>query len=182
MALDNLVLPEAPTRHWRAPRVVELSVVVALTVAVVVIGALWGSESGGTMDAPLASSASGVPSNATDINPNIDDAAELAALTVVQSAPLPSQSGSGSAWSEPLLVALPAAFERYQVQRGETLFDVASAAGISVLELLHWNRQLNEDSVLIRGEWLWIPVWDGVSVADQAAKTSSAGKSGRGGG
>ena len=78
--------------------------------------------------------------------------------------------------------SLPSSFERYQVQRGETLESIADAVGLTLLDLLLWNRHLDEDSVLIPGEWLSIPQWDVSAVADEPRPAADDGKSGRGGG
>ena len=78
--------------------------------------------------------------------------------------------------------SLPVAFERYQVARGETLASVAADQRMPVSQLLLWNPHLDEESVLIPGEWISIPQWNAPSVADEPALAGDEEKSGRGGG
>lgn len=206
MALDNPVLPDATSGLWRSSRVVELAVVVALTISVVVVAAIWGPGSG---DDEVGTRASALPfepvstltistvSTAADAAQRSAEPtgrtlrAESSSVAAVEAAALtestsrlepPVQSGILPGQPEPSAPALPASFERYQVQRGESLFSIASARGVSIAELLHWNWQLTDDSVLIRGEWLWIPQWDMTAVAEESAGSSEEGKLGRGGG
>ncbi|MDE2966236.1 MAG: LysM domain-containing protein [Chloroflexota bacterium] len=77
---------------------------------------------------------------------------------------------------------LPSSFEQYQVKRGETLDTIADAWSLTVPDLLLWNSHLEEDSILIPGEWLSIPQWDAPAVAEESGLSADDGKSGRGGG
>lgn len=200
MALDNPVLTDTTTGLWRGSRLVELAMVVALTVSVVVVAAIRGPGSGDDEAGSRASVALIEPVSSLAVSEvSITQAAaqrsaeptESASVAAAEtSAPAtsssrlepPVQSGILPGRPDPSAPALPASFERYQVQRGESLFSIASARGVSVAELLHWNWQLDDDSVLIRGEWLWIPEWDLSAVAEESVGPSQEGKSGGGGG
>ncbi len=200
MALDNPVLPDTTTGFWRGSRLVELAMVVALTVSVVVVAAIWGPGSGDDEAGSRASVAPIEPVSSLAVSEvSITQAEAQGSAEPTESASVaaaetsvpgtsssrpepPVQSGILPGRPDPSEPALPASFERYQVQRGESLFSIASARGVSVAELLHWNWQLDDDSVLIRGEWLWIPEWDLSAVAEESVGPSEEGKSGRGGG
>ncbi len=202
MALDNPVLPTGVPKIWLSSRWFELSLVVAMTVAVVAVAALWGNASeserplaagqaGQTVEpavvaAPVAPAVvSGSQETAQVKTAGSQVVADSAALTESGASPqieIPEQTGVVPGRPDPVALTLPRSFERYQVQRGESLFSIAAARGISVAELVSWNWQLDADSVLIRGEWLWIPQWDRSSVAEQGTGATDRGNSGRGGG
>ena len=204
MALGNPVVRIPGGGRLPGSRVLELGVVIALAVAVVGVAALWGSSS--DRDAIVAVGSRGVASETSIAAPGgtaptssaaeraaaVGDigeieAAEPAAVSVAGArgsggAAEPTQSWivpGRSEWGGP---RLPDSIERYQVQRGESLFTIASARGLSVADLAAWNWQLDEDSVLIRGEWIWIPQWNATTVAGESAPSSEEEKSGRGGG
>ncbi len=203
MALDNPVLPEGLPQFRRSSRLFELCVVVAMTVAVVAVAAVWGQASDSDQTVSQGSAGPAVFPESAGVELS-SDAPVIASATVrQQAAPLanmepaptvatetginpeiaiPAQTGIVPGQPDPPAPSIPASFERYQVQRGESLFSIAGAHGVSVEELLSWNWQLDADSVLIRGEWLWIPQWSLSSVADESAGAAEDGKSGRGGG
>ena len=193
MALDNPVA-RIPAGGWlRVPHRVELGVVVALTVAVVVVAAVWGTSS--TQDGASTVGALDTSEQAPVVVP-----ATAEASTVVEAEVETASVGSVTAASDPASVgtetevvpgwpslsgpAIPRSLERYQVQRGESLVTIASARGVSIADLVAWNRHLDEDSTLIRGEWIWIPQWSGSvsAVVDDPNLRIEEGKSGRGGG
>ena len=201
MALDNPVFEFGPRRLWPGSRVIELAVVVGLTLAVVGVAATWGvSSSVSEGDAVtsiesepvIADESSSETVGALSTEPTAQTSAELintqpasVASTVGgtgQEPMVPVQTGIVPGRPDPLDPAVPYSFERYQVQRGESLFSIASARGISVTDLVRWNWHLRENSVLIRGEWIWIPEWDVPIVADESGSTTEEGKRGRGGG
>jgi len=205
MALDSPVLPSGVPRIWLSSRWFELGVVVAMTVAVVAFAALWGRSSqpegrsavgqietveSGSAAVPVAAVATTGGAQAAQVESTgtgsgtVSDT-ESAALSDAGASPqrvVPEQTGVVPGRPDPVAPALPSSFERYQVQRGESLFSIATARGLSVVELVSWNWQLDADSVLIRGEWLWIPQWGVSSVADEGVGAAEDGKSGRGGG
>ena len=193
MALDNPVA-RIPAGGWlRVPHRVELGVVVALTVAVVVVAAVWGTSS--TQDGASTVGALDALEQAPAVA-----LATAEASTVVEAEVEAASVGSVSVASDPASVAtetevvpgwpslsgpaIPRSLERYQVQRGESLVTIASARGVSIADLVAWNRHLDEDSTLIRGEWIWIPQWSGSvsAVVDDPNLRIEEGKSGRGGG
>ena len=201
MALDNPVLDFGSRRLWRSPRVIELAVVVGLTVAVVALAATWdGSPTAPQGDAVTSiepvpagpsesSSETATPLAAERVAATSSESIEAVPASVASTVggrsrepAVPSQTGIVPGRPDPLDPSVPHAFERYQVQRGESLFSIASARGISVADLVRWNWHLRVDSVLIRGEWIWIPDWDVPIVADESGSTTEEGKSGRGGG
>ena len=172
----------------RNSRVFELGIVVALTVAVVVVAALWGTSSTSPDPASVAETPSGAPSvvgsdvATSDSSVGLDSATVVvqgsaegqasSAVSAVIEGPaggsdIPAQSGIVPGRPDPIEPDLPRSFERYQVQRGESLFVIAAARGVTVAELVQWNWHLQEDSTLIRGEWIWIPQWDAHVVADE---------------
>ena len=202
MALDNPVLPTGVPKIWLSSRWFELSLVVAMTVAVVAFAALWGNTS--ESESPLAAGQAGqtvepvvaaAPVTTAAVSGSQETAqveaagsqlvADSAASTELGASPqtdIPEQSGVVPGRPDPVALTLPRSFERYQVQRGESLFSIAAARGLSVAELVSWNWQLDADTVLIRGEWLWIPQWGLSNVAEQGTGATDSGKSGRGGG
>ena len=200
MALDNPVLSFRTRRVWPSSRAIELAVVVGLTVAVVAVAAIWGGSSSAPPGDAVASiePAQAVPSEASsqtvaplsaeratalDTESVGTEPAVASTVGVTSRQPaVPAQTGVVPGRPDPLDPATPNSFERYQVQRGESLFSIASARGIAVADLVRWNWHLREDSVLIRGEWIWIPEWNVPIVADESGSTTEEGKSGRGGG
>ncbi len=201
----------------RNSRVFELGIVVALTVAVVVVAALWGTSSTSPDLASVAEveSAAETPSDAPSLVGSdvvtADASVGLDGATVVVQGSAQGQAssavsaefegpagGSENAAQSGIIPGrpdqiepdLPRSFERYQVQRGESLFVIAAARGVTMADLLQWNWHLREDSTLIRGEWIWIPQWDAQVVADEPLAVladeplgpSDDGNNGRGGG
>ena len=201
MALDNPVSPIGSRGLGRGSRVLELAVVIGLTVAVVVVAAQWDGpstapdgqavgavEPAATLPTGASTEAEAKPTTqaaaASNAGPIAVEALAVAA-TVEARPPAPVdlvQTGVVPGRPDPLDPVIPNSFERYQVQRGESLFSIASARGVSVADLARWNWHLREDSVLIRGEWIWIPGWDVSIVADESRPPMDEGKSGRGGG
>ncbi len=202
MALSNLVAGAAHGQSeggWRRnARAVEVALVAALTVTVAVAAALWGgpressegSVSVSSLEAPIvlesepavvrpmageSEAASGPAVEASGAA--VDVEAVLAAAEPRRRA-LPSQSGIVPGRPDPSGPARPDSFERYQVQRGESLSLIAGARGVTVAELVRWNWHLEEDSQLLRGEWIWIPQRS--AVAGEAGAEER--RSGRGGG
>ncbi len=212
MSLGNPVIELSNSRWKRDSRSLELAAALVITVAVVVVAALLGPTAADddialrTVDAlPAATSltvastqraTAGSSAAAADqvLIEQTSVSSETAESTLgVSSASigtnatpdvteLPMQTGIVPGQPDPAAPALPDSFERYQVQRGESLFLIASARGVTVSELAFWNWQLEEDSTLIRGEWIWIPRWSESSVSDGADESVEEGKSGRGGG
>ena len=206
MALDRQIVQPSSIKRLRQFSATELVVVIGLTVAVVVMAALWESSSVPTAtgpvvsleplsEAPLAQPTSvesdlSVPNRSSDVSAAVSQleavTQSVAAVTLVEDRPerlvIPTQTGIVPGRPDPSEPALPDSFERYQVQRGESLFLIASARGVSVSDLVQWNWHLEENSTLIRGEWIWIPEWDAPMVADELGGLQDDGKSGRGGG
>ena len=201
MALDNPVFEFGPRRLWPGSRVIELAVVVGLTLAVVGVAATWGDSSSISQgdsvtsiesESVIADESSSETVGALSTKLTAQTGAELIdtqPVSVVstvgatgQEPTVPVQTGIVPGRPDPLDPAVPYSFERYQVQRGESLFSIASARGVSVPDLVRWNWHLREDSVLIRGEWIWIPEWHVPIVADESGSTTEEGKRGRGGG
>ncbi len=205
----------------RSSRVLELGIVVALTVAVVVVAALWGTASTPPKLASVADvnsaaetrsgapavvgsdvvtsdSSVGLESATVVVQGSAEDSAENRASSAFSAAvegpaggsEIAAQSGIVPGRPDPIEPDLPRSFERYQVQRGESLFVIAAARGVTMADLLQWNWHLQEDSTLIRGEWIWIPEWDAQVVADEPLSVAADeplglvddGTRGRGGG
>lgn len=202
MALDHPALNLPVGGTVRSSRVLELAVVVVLTVAVVVVAALWGSSSDtaeplslGAVE-PVSQAPARSPTDEAQPPSNVETAAvatseQLNAAVAAEPAgasPMLDRTMSSAATLTAGEIPdfagglLPSSFERYQVQRGETLDSIAEAQGLTVSELVLWNSHLDKDAVLIPGEWLSIPQWDGPAVADEMGLVGEGGKSGRGGG
>lgn len=193
MAFDHPAVDQSIGRRWQVPRAVELGVLIGLTVAVVVLAALW--ESSSEPVAPVSLSALEIEAEPSSAETQLAAAAETADAQSVQAAG-ESQAAALEAvpdeWSTAAGIArqipevgsrvMPQSVERYQVLRGETLASIAEAQALTVAELLRWNMHLEEDSVLIPGEWLSIPRWDETAVAEDSGAASEEEKSGRGGG
>ena len=180
MGLHTPVVRAPLLTRVQLSRLFPVVVAAALAVAVVTLAALWD----GSSDAAVPASVAQVESAPTAL---IEAPAPIAATieprasaAAVDGAATDSAIVPGPA--DPTALLLPPAFERYQVQRGETLQSIAGDLGIAVADLLLWNTQLEADTVLIRGEWLWIPDWDAASVAEESGGAPAAGKNGRGGG
>lgn len=198
MAVDHPVVNLPAGRWLRNSRAFELGVVVALTVAVVVVAALWGYSSGSvvpgsvaSLDSPSTDSAAQSSTDGSVIgSPDSAGSAERSVLSAdSQGVELEHDQTMITTYSGLMRevpdfgsALLPDSFERYQVVRGETLISIASARDLSVSELLLWNLHLGEDSVLIPGEWISIPQWNARSVADEPNQGGEEGKTGRGGG
>lgn len=79
-----------------------------------------------------------------------------AAPTIVPPAP----SGIIPGRPDPPAPPQPHAFERYLVQRGETLFLIAALRGLPLNDLLLFNPELGDGSILQAGAQIWIPIWE----------------------
>ena len=53
----------------------------------------------------------------------------------------------------------PQSFERYQVQRGESLYLIATVRGVELADLQEFNPELGDGTQLKVGDWIWIPEW-----------------------
>ena len=196
MALDHPALNLPVGGTVRSSRVLELAVVVVLTVAVVVVAELWGSSSDtaepvslGSVE-PAGQAPAPAPADGALPSQGVEPATTVASERVNSAvAAEPAVATAESARTTSAAIAeipsfagrqLPSSFERYQVQRGETLDSIAEAQGLTVSELVLWNSHLDRDAVLIPGEWLSIPQWDGPAVADEMGLVEEGGKSGRG--
>ena len=87
----------------------------------------------------------------------------------------PAATGQGD-------IVIPGRLDRYQVQRGETLQSISADHSVSVDDIVVWNDHLDIDTVLIRGEWLWIPRAEPSLVADEDIDAEVEESHGRGGG
>ena len=135
----------------------ELLVVVGMALVVVIVGAVWGaardSAAGG---ADLGTAVEAVVLVEAEARAGERAAVEAAPVGLPAEAVVPaSMDSAGSA--EASQIGLSSSLEQYQVQRGDTLAGLAVARGLLVADVLIWNRHLEVDSVLIRGEWLWLP-------------------------
>lgn len=90
------------------------------------------------------------------------DAAAPSAPAEAQVGPVewPRQSGIIPGRPDPPAPLRPAAFERYLVQRGETLFLIGALRGVAVEDLLLFNPELGDGSMLAAGAMIWIPIWE----------------------
>lgn len=82
---------------------------------------------------------------------------------IAESAPTiewPKQSGIIPGRPDPIPPPRPAAFERYIVQRGETLVLIAALRGLDLDDLLIFNPELGDGAALHAGADIWIPIWE----------------------
>ena len=75
----------------------------------------------------------------------------------------PKQSGIIPGRPDPIPPPRPAAFERYIVQRGETLVLIAALRGVDLDDLLLFNPELGDGSILPAGAQIWIPIWEALN-------------------
>lgn len=154
-----------PSRRADAGLRLELAAVVIVSIAVVLVAALFASDSSAvTTSDPLAST------TADDTNAQQPQMPELTAAV-----DRPSETGQGDN-------AIPGRLDRYQVQRGETLQSISAEHRVSVDDIVAWNDHLDVNTALIRGEWLWIPRAEPSLVADEGIDAAAEESHGRGGG
>ena len=72
----------------------------------------------------------------------------------------PTPSGIIPGRPDPPAPPQPHAFERYLVQRGETLILIAALRGVALNDLLLFNPELGDGSILQAGAQIWIPIWE----------------------
>ena len=72
----------------------------------------------------------------------------------------PAPSGIIPGRPDPPAPPQPHAFERYLVQRGETLILIAALRGVALNDLLLFNPELGDGSILQAGAQIWIPIWE----------------------
>lgn len=72
----------------------------------------------------------------------------------------PTPSGIIPGRPDPPAPPQPHAFERYLVQRGETLILIAALRGLPLNDLLLFNPELGDGSILQAGAQIWIPIWE----------------------
>lgn len=145
---------------WRVALVGGLTLVVVL---------VWALRESGAAPAPAPESAPIEVVAPAVAAPAPQAAAESAPSTVApalsrSAAPAslepPGQSGIIPGRPDPPAPLRPAAFERYLVQRGETLFLIGALRGVAVEDLLLFNPELGDGSMLAAGAMIWIPIWE----------------------
>ncbi len=144
----------------------RVALVGGLTLVVVLVWALRESaaDPAPTLEsAPLEAAAppAAAPSPQAAAEP-APPTAEPALHRIAAPAPLqpPAQSGIIPGRPDPPAPPSPSAFERYIVQRGETLFLIAALRGVALDDLLLFNPELGDGSVLHAGAAIWIPIWE----------------------
>ncbi len=148
----------------------RIALVGGLTLIVVLVWAL--RETSPAAPAPIAPTAAAepAPSPAPIAAPASQSAAaEPAAAPAPQpsakpaSAKWPAQSGIIPGRPDPPAPLQPHAFERYLVQRGETLILIAALRGVDLQDLLLFNPELGDGSILPAGAQIWIPIWEALN-------------------
>lgn len=147
----------------------RIALVGGLTLIVVLVWALRENSPDPVAPAPIAPPASvesaqpSAPAAAPAAQPpTAEPPAAPAPQPAVQPAPVewPTQSGIVPGRPDPPAPLRPAAFERYLVQRGETLFLIAALRGVDLQHLLLFNPELGDGSILPAGAEIWIPIWE----------------------
>ena len=52
---------------------------------------------------------------------------------------------------------IPKGCELYQIQRGDTLKKIAEARGLTTADILKYNKNIVNPSVIVAGFWLFVP-------------------------
>lgn len=156
----------APTGGGELNWLWRVALVGGLTLVVVLV---WALRESGADPAPTLESAPVEAVGPAAAAPAPQAAAESAPSTVApalssSAAPTaldpPGQSGIIPGRPDPPAPLRPAAFERYLVQRGETLFLIGALRGVAVEDLLLFNPELGDGSMLAAGAMIWIPIWE----------------------
>lgn len=103
------------------------------------------------------------PAAATQTETSPATAAPAQPARIAEPAPAiapPAPSGIIPGRPDPPAPPQPHAFERYLVQRGETLFLIAALRGVPLNDLLLFNPELGDGSILQAGAQIWIPIWE----------------------
>ena len=146
----------------------RIALVGGLTLIVVLVWALRETSPDLVAPAPIAPPAAVEPvePSASAASPAVQPAtaeppAAPASQLAAQPAPVewPTQSGIVPGRPDPPAPLRPAAFERYLVQRGETLILIAALRGVNLQHLLLFNPELGDGSILPAGAEIWIPIW-----------------------
>ena len=147
----------------------RIALVGGLTLIVVLVWALRENSPDPVAPAPIAPPASvesaqpSAPAAAPAAQPpTAEPPAAPAPQPAAQPAPVewPAQSGIVPGRPDPPAPLRPAAFERYLVQRGETLILIAALRGVDLQHLLLFNPELGDGSILPAGAEIWIPIWE----------------------
>ena len=146
----------------------RIALVGGLTLIVVLVWALRETSPNPVAPAPVTPPAAVEPAEPTaPAAPAVQPAtaeppAAPAPQPAAQPAPVewPTQSGIVPGRPDPPAPLRPAAFERYLVQRGETLFLIAALRGVDLQHLLLFNPELGDGSILPAGAEIWIPIWE----------------------
>ena len=151
----------------------RMGLVGGLTLIVVLVWALSDSSPeagpGGSAEVQSAVAASGAATEsvagqvaAVERSSEAREGAAPSAAAEARVGPVewPRQSGIIPGRPDPPAPLRPAAFERYLVQRGETLFLIGALRGVAVDDLLLFNPELGDGSMLAAGAMIWIPIWE----------------------
>lgn len=147
----------------------RITLVGGLTLIVVLVWALRETSPDPVAPAPIAPPAAvepaepAAPAVAPAVQPSIAEPLSAPApQPTAQPSPVewPTQSGIVPGRSDPSAPLRPAAFERYLVQRGETLILIAALRGVDLQHLLLFNPELGDGSILPAGAEIWIPIWE----------------------
>ena len=152
----------------------RIALVGGLTLAVVLIWSLREPAAPPSLEAVAAAPAA-LETRAPAAAPTIAEPPQTAAVpqaaaapaakaAIEQAAPVewPEQSGIIPGRPDPAAPPRPADFERYIVQRGETLVLIAALRGVTLDDLLRFNPELGDGSMLNAGAAIWIPIWEAV--------------------
>lgn len=148
----------------------RITLVVGLTVAVVSVWALHDPQPAPAIEpAPPAAAPHSSPAPAAAPVPPLNSASAAPQLPEVMDSPIAApaepkpwsaQSGIIPGRPDPPAPPRPAAFERYVVQRGETLVLIAALRGVALADLLIFNPDLGDGSSVTAGASIWIPIWE----------------------
>ncbi len=131
-------------------RLVRLLAVAAATVVVV---AVWSLRDDNPQIGPPAEARITAPAPEArlgEILPSAGDRLPPPSALVPDALPRPPEP------AEPIQ---PASFERFIVQRGDTLYDISVVFGVSIDDLLRFNRTLGDGASLSVGQTVLVPVF-----------------------
>ncbi len=174
-----------PSRRADGGLRLEFAAVVIVSIAVVLVAVLHAPNSSSVPTAdPLVMSTAATStsepraaaqSQQAQQDSSIESSEQPHMPEMITAVDRPGETGQGD-------IVIPGRLDRYQVQRGETLQSISADLSVAIDDIVAWNEHLDINTVLIRGEWLWIPRAEPSLVADEDIDAELEESHGRGGG
>ena len=143
-------LPHPADRRWQLLR---LLLVAAVTGSVV---AVWGLALRDTDDQPATAG----PARITSPTPEVRRTGAAAPNTATAGPAITLRPDALPRPPEPVEPPLPARFERFVVQPGDTVYDISVAYDVSIDEILLFNPDLGDGSRVDVGQVVVIPIFE----------------------